>query len=197
MVRRVLLCPDPSLNLSTSQYLYNICKFKEGIEAKLFIAPLLKKVTERSHCSIVLPEISNNISDFGRYPKKSTIKDTTQREPNHTLNQAMRIHEEWQQYGRLPTLLRVNEIDMGGVLKVQLVSKLYETIKEIDRADRLLAKESPDEVYIQGTSLRSKVFYHTSKHHTSHNGTITNKQYSKDYATTEEIMFCPRLPAGQ
>jgi hypothetical protein len=165
MVRRVLLCPDPNLNLSTSQYLYKIYKIKESIEEKLFIAPLLKKVTENSCCSIVLSETSNNISGFGHYSKISRIEVTTQREPSHALNQAMRIHEEWQQYGHLPTLLRVNEIDMGEILKVQLVSKLYETITEIDRADRLLAKENPDEIYIQGTSLRSKVFYHTSKHH--------------------------------
>ena len=122
-------------------------------------------MTESSYCSAVLSETGNNISDFGNYPKISMIKGTTQWGPGHILNQAMRIHEEWQQYGRLPTLLRVDGIDMGGVLRVQLVPKLYETIKEIDRADGLLAKENPDEVYIQGTSLRSKVFYHTSKNH--------------------------------
>lgn len=129
-------------------------KFRNILEAHLWVLPIIKKISKSNKVSIFsgVPFAEN----FLRKRKITVIEGKIPEVSlEHALKETINLCRGWHLYGELPELLQIRDVNVGETIQFKLMGQIFNLLREIELANALIERERPDIVYIESNLFQS------------------------------------------
>lgn len=123
-------------------------KFRNLLEANLWVLPIIKKISKSYKVSIFPGDF---FAENFLQKRKITVIEGKIPEVSleHALKETINLCSEWHLYGELPELLQIRDVNVGETIQFKMMGQIFSLLREIELVNALIERERPDTVYIQ------------------------------------------------
>ena len=128
-------------------------KFRNLLEANLWVLPIIKKISKSYQVSI-FP--GDPFAENFLQKRKITVIEGKIPEVSleHALKETINLCREWHLYGELPELLQIRDVNVGETIQFKMMGQIFSLLRELELVNALIERERPDTVYIQSDLFR-------------------------------------------